>query len=271
MRQVGSTFRRQFDAARQADEQRLLQSLFKRADVLADGSLGQAELGRGGGEIRQPRGGFETAQPVERGQGQGRLRHKQIYGLWLQNDNLNYASRALTMQSETLRIWPQGHSGQERIFMLTHALIGDEGRTIELGWKDGTRTRFHAMWLRDNALDDKTRSAGNGQRLITILDIPTRHAIERHAVTSEGDARRGQLRARTERRSLPSGLAEGANAYDRDDRPPARLDRRGHRAIELWDAAMQRFGAASARYAQPAAIARALGNGCRRCGAMALR
>ena len=56
--------------------------------------------------------------------------------------------------------------------MLTHALIGDEGRTIELGWKDGTRTRFHAMWLRDNALDDKTRSAGNGQRLITILDIP---------------------------------------------------------------------------------------------------
>jgi gamma-butyrobetaine dioxygenase len=56
--------------------------------------------------------------------------------------------------------------------MLTHALIGDEGRTIELGWENGTRTRFHAMWLRDNALDDKTRSAGNGQRLITILDVP---------------------------------------------------------------------------------------------------
>lgn len=56
--------------------------------------------------------------------------------------------------------------------MLTHALIGDEGRTIELGWENGTRARFHAMWLRDNALDDKTRSAGNGQRLITILDIP---------------------------------------------------------------------------------------------------
>ncbi|MEO5756145.1 MAG: gamma-butyrobetaine hydroxylase-like domain-containing protein, partial [Mesorhizobium sp.] len=56
--------------------------------------------------------------------------------------------------------------------MLTHALISDEGRTIELSWENGTRTRFHAMWLRDNALDDKTRSAGNGQRLITILDIP---------------------------------------------------------------------------------------------------
>ncbi len=56
--------------------------------------------------------------------------------------------------------------------MLTGAVIGDEGQVIELEWRDGARARFHAMWLRDNALDDKTRSAGNGQRLITILDIP---------------------------------------------------------------------------------------------------
>ena len=70
--------------------------------------------------------------------------------------------------------------------MLTHALIGDEGRTIELGWKDGTRTRFHAMGLRDNALDDKTRSAGNGQRLITILDIPAQTRIGAAAIN--GDA-----------------------------------------------------------------------------------
>ena len=70
--------------------------------------------------------------------------------------------------------------------MLTHALIGDEGRTIELDWKDGTRTRFHAMWLRDNALDDKTRGAGNGQRLITILDIPADTTID--AVSIKGDA-----------------------------------------------------------------------------------
>lgn len=56
--------------------------------------------------------------------------------------------------------------------MLTGAVIGGEGQVIELEWRDGSRARFHAMWLRDNALDDKTRSAGNGQRLITILDIP---------------------------------------------------------------------------------------------------
>ncbi len=32
--------------------------------------------------------------------------------------------------------------------------------------------RFHAIWLRDNAWDAETRSPGNGQRLITLNDIP---------------------------------------------------------------------------------------------------
>ena len=39
------------------------------------------------------------------------------------------------------------------------------------------RHRFHALWLRDNARDEKTRSPGNGQRLITILDIPAETRI----------------------------------------------------------------------------------------------
>ncbi|TGQ49553.1 DUF971 domain-containing protein, partial [Mesorhizobium sp. M1C.F.Ca.ET.210.01.1.1] len=38
--------------------------------------------------------------------------------------------------------------------MLMKATLGDDGRTIELGWQDGAVSRFHAMWLRDNALDD---------------------------------------------------------------------------------------------------------------------
>ena len=96
-----------------------------------------------------------------------------------------------------------GASGQERISMLTHALIGDEGRTIELGWKDGTRTRFHAMWLRDNALDDKTRSAGNGQRLITILDIPA-------------DTKIAQPRSRAVRWKSASRRKERRSAFPRN-------------------------------------------------------
>lgn len=33
-------------------------------------------------------------------------------------------------------------------------------------------TRFHAFWLRDNAQDEETRAPANGQRLITLSDIP---------------------------------------------------------------------------------------------------
>jgi gamma-butyrobetaine hydroxylase len=50
--------------------------------------------------------------------------------------------------------------------------ILDGGNAIALKWQDGSVSRFHAIWLRDNAWDDKTRSPGNGQRLITLGDIP---------------------------------------------------------------------------------------------------
>ena len=44
--------------------------------------------------------------------------------------------------------------------------------------KDGARaTRFHAIWLRDNAWDAETRSADNGQRLIALRDIPANTTI----------------------------------------------------------------------------------------------
>ena len=46
------------------------------------------------------------------------------------------------------------------------------GAAIEL-LLDGTPHRFHAIWLRDNARDAGTRSSGNGQKLITLLDIPS--------------------------------------------------------------------------------------------------
>ncbi|PBB68951.1 gamma-butyrobetaine dioxygenase [Mesorhizobium sp. WSM4312] len=98
--------------------------------------------------------------------------------------------------------------------MLTHALIGDEGRTIELGWQGGRRTRFHAMWLRDNALDDKTRSAGNGQRLITILDIPAETRIGAAAI--KGGALEISFVPEGKTVSFPAQWLS-ANAYDRDE------------------------------------------------------
>jgi len=54
----------------------------------------------------------------------------------------------------------------------------DDGAALALLWSDGRRARFHAIWLRDNALDQETRAAGSGQRLITILDVPEDTRIE---------------------------------------------------------------------------------------------
>ena len=47
----------------------------------------------------------------------------------------------------------------------------DDGRAVEVGL-NGAARRFHAIWLRDNAPDPATRRQGNGQKLITLLDIP---------------------------------------------------------------------------------------------------
>ena len=67
------------------------------------------------------------------------------------------------------------------------AVISSDNKTIALTWADGTRARFHAIWLRDNALDAKTRSPENGQRLITILDIPANIIIEAAQIDDFGN------------------------------------------------------------------------------------
>ncbi|MGL4526185.1 MAG: 2-trimethylaminoethylphosphonate dioxygenase, partial [Aestuariivirga sp.] len=59
---------------------------------------------------------------------------------------------------------------------ISNARVIDAGRAVEVEL-DGRPHRFHAIWLRDNACDAATRSPGNGQRLITILDIPAETRI----------------------------------------------------------------------------------------------
>ena len=48
----------------------------------------------------------------------------------------------------------------------------DETGAVLTIWGQHGSTRFHAVWLRDNAWDADTRSPQNGQRLITLADIP---------------------------------------------------------------------------------------------------
>ena len=50
--------------------------------------------------------------------------------------------------------------------------IIDDGKSIILQRADGRTLRYHSTWLRDNALDPKTRDIKNGQRLIVLSDIP---------------------------------------------------------------------------------------------------
>ncbi len=52
----------------------------------------------------------------------------------------------------------------------------DGGAALEVRL-NGEPRRFHAVWLRDNAQDASTRSPGNGQRLITLLEIPLQSRI----------------------------------------------------------------------------------------------
>ena len=50
--------------------------------------------------------------------------------------------------------------------------VSDDGGMLTLESGVGRSTRFHAIWLRDNAGDSATRAPGNGQRLIALRDIP---------------------------------------------------------------------------------------------------
>ena len=55
--------------------------------------------------------------------------------------------------------------------------VDDGGRILKLLDGSGQCRRFHAFWLRDNAGDAATRSPDNGQRLVTLSDIPANSEI----------------------------------------------------------------------------------------------
>jgi [2-(trimethylamino)ethyl]phosphonate dioxygenase len=67
--------------------------------------------------------------------------------------------------------------------------IIEDASAVRVVWEDGLQARFHAVWLRDNALDGETRSPVNGQRLITVLDLPRDLRVADAAVASDGTVR----------------------------------------------------------------------------------
>ena len=59
------------------------------------------------------------------------------------------------------------------------------GSVIKLSL-DNKIMRFHAIWLRDNACDNKTRDPISGQRLIALREIPSETLISHAQVEADG-------------------------------------------------------------------------------------
>jgi gamma-butyrobetaine hydroxylase len=94
------------------------------------------------------------------------------------------------------------------------AEIIEDGRAVALIWADGRRARFHALWLRDNAPDAATRLPGNGQRLISVLDLDPSLRVAVATPTQDGVT----ITFAPERLCVTFAAAWlAANAYDRPE------------------------------------------------------
>jgi gamma-butyrobetaine dioxygenase len=120
------------------------------------------------------------------------------------------------------------------IMALKGVTLLEEGAALKLDWSDGRSARFHALWLRDNSLDPETRSAGNGQRLITVLDIPRDVSLSAASILPGGDLQ-VTFAPENKRVTFPAAWLR-ARRYD-----GARNKEKGWVADEvtLWDARLQ--------------------------------
>ncbi|MCL4154990.1 UNVERIFIED_CONTAM: hypothetical protein GTU68_066924, partial [Idotea baltica] len=100
---------------------------------------------------------------------------------------------------------------------VTTAELLDNGAAVRVRWSDGKAARFHALWLRDNALDEATRSATNGQRLITLHDVPGETRISDTAAS--GGALEVTFAPEGKTVTFPARWLS-ANAYDRREAGP---------------------------------------------------
>jgi gamma-butyrobetaine dioxygenase len=129
---------------------------------------------------------------------------------------------------------------------LSGAEVIDGGAAARLTWEVGGTARFHALWLRDNALDAATRSPRNGQRLVTILDISADTRIADLAVMADGGLRvrfapegagasgAGETTAAGRTVEFPAAWLH-ARRYDcPTDRRPGRVDE----VVETFDASL---------------------------------
>lgn len=110
--------------------------------------------------------------------------------------------------------------------------ILEQGKALALHSEDGT-TRFHAIWLRDNAPEPETISPANGQRLVALRDLPAQTRIDAARLTNEGLS----LTFAPENKTVAFDLDWlAAHAYDR---PQQRKNGWLAAGTEAWDSGLQ--------------------------------
>ena len=115
---------------------------------------------------------------------------------------------------------------------MTTATLQDHGQVLALSTPTG-EFRFHAIWLRHNALDAQTRDPMNGQRLITLADLPETCTL---AATEATDSSVSVTFTDGKTTAFPCDWLT-ANAYDRPQNvTPGHLPEHA----EAWDAALSR-------------------------------
>ncbi|MCJ8311062.1 MAG: TauD/TfdA family dioxygenase [Hyphomicrobiales bacterium] len=139
--------------------------------------------------------------------------------------------------------------------------LNESGTVLTLTASAGAPSqRFHAIWLRDNAQDETTRSPTNGQRLIALRDIPADTVIgaaelagsavrltfqpEDKVIEYEIDWLMGHAYDLPEQPALTSATVETWDASLQDRIPTAALPDLQQKPAELtqWLAGVARFG-----------------------------
>ena len=113
--------------------------------------------------------------------------------------------------------------------MITSVTVAEKGDILVCANGGGRDMRFHAVWLRDNAPDSGTRSPQNGQRLISITDIPDDLAI-RSAELADG-----KVMVRFSDRDQDIAFEPGWLAAHSYDGVPATDGFRLAPDVEAWD------------------------------------
>lgn len=91
--------------------------------------------------------------------------------------------------------------------------VSATGDHLTIRFLDGAQHRFHAVWLRDNALDPAARGAQDGQRLISLNDVPVDTRIQ--TATARDGAIEVSFAPEEKSLAFPSDWLK-RNAYDYD-------------------------------------------------------